>query len=400
MQVGLMAPQGWKGEYDGWRPQDAWARTMELAAQAESLGFESLWVFDHFHTVPEPTDEMTFESFAVLAALAVSTERVRLGPHGRLHGLPEPGADGEAVLDHRRHQRRPLRARHRRRLEGGRVAGVRLRLPAARRAPRRPRRSPRGHQRDVRARAAPRSRVATRTSAARSTSRAASRSRASRSSSAATGRGSRPATRSSTRTSSTTCSSGPTRSSTGCARCASAARPRDAIRRRSASRSTRATSRCATPGRPGWTSSAASRRSGSTAWSRSRRAGHRRSRRRRPSPRIARRPGSPSTAERPRSGLVEDLDRVRRSPWRPPRLALDTETTSWFVAGEDEVLVDRGAGRRPACVELVAVVERLAGRQRDPLGLDVRPGQRLELGRVDLLQEIEAHAHARQRRGR
>jgi F420-dependent oxidoreductase-like protein len=79
MQIGLMAPQGWKGEYDGWRPQDAWARTMELAADAEALGFESLWVFDHFHTVPEPKDEMTLESFAVLAALAVSTERVRLG---------------------------------------------------------------------------------------------------------------------------------------------------------------------------------------------------------------------------------------------------------------------------------------------------------------------------------
>jgi F420-dependent oxidoreductase-like protein len=79
MQVGLMAPQGWKGEYDGWQPQDAWARTLELAAQAETLGFESLWVFDHFHTVPEPTDEMTLESFSVLAALAVTTERVRLG---------------------------------------------------------------------------------------------------------------------------------------------------------------------------------------------------------------------------------------------------------------------------------------------------------------------------------
>jgi F420-dependent oxidoreductase-like protein len=79
MQVGLMAPQGWKGEYDGWQPKEAWARTMELAADAEALGFESLWVFDHFHTVPEPTDEMTLESFAVLAALAVATERVRLG---------------------------------------------------------------------------------------------------------------------------------------------------------------------------------------------------------------------------------------------------------------------------------------------------------------------------------
>ena len=47
--------------------------------QAEELGFESLWAFDHFHTVPEPTDEMTLESFSVLSALAMATERVRLG---------------------------------------------------------------------------------------------------------------------------------------------------------------------------------------------------------------------------------------------------------------------------------------------------------------------------------
>jgi F420-dependent oxidoreductase-like protein len=79
MQVGLLAPQGWKGEYDGWEPAAAWARTIELAEQAEGLGFESLWVFDHFHTVPRPTDEITFESFSVLAALAMTTDRVRLG---------------------------------------------------------------------------------------------------------------------------------------------------------------------------------------------------------------------------------------------------------------------------------------------------------------------------------
>ena len=79
MQVGLMAPQGWKGEYDGWDAADAWARTIELAQGAETLGFESLWVFDHFHTVPEPTEEITFESFSVLAALAMATSRVRLG---------------------------------------------------------------------------------------------------------------------------------------------------------------------------------------------------------------------------------------------------------------------------------------------------------------------------------
>lgn len=79
MQVGVIVPQGWTGEYDGWEPARAWQRTVEVARQAESLGLESIWLFDHFHTVPEPTDELTFESFTSLAALAAHTQRVRLG---------------------------------------------------------------------------------------------------------------------------------------------------------------------------------------------------------------------------------------------------------------------------------------------------------------------------------
>ena len=79
MQVGLLVPQGWKGEFDGWEPATAWTRSIELARHAEALGFESIWVFDHFHTVPDPTDEITFESFTMLAALAMATERVRIG---------------------------------------------------------------------------------------------------------------------------------------------------------------------------------------------------------------------------------------------------------------------------------------------------------------------------------
>jgi alkanesulfonate monooxygenase SsuD/methylene tetrahydromethanopterin reductase-like flavin-dependent oxidoreductase (luciferase family) len=79
MRIGVIVPQGWVGEYDGWNPTDAWARTRDVAWQAESLGFESIWLFDHFHTVPRPKDEITFESFTTLAALAVETRRVRLG---------------------------------------------------------------------------------------------------------------------------------------------------------------------------------------------------------------------------------------------------------------------------------------------------------------------------------
>ena len=79
MKIGAIVPQGWVGEYDGWEPLDAWRRTTEVARQAERLGFESIWLFDHFHTIPRPTDEITFESFTSLAALAALTERVRLG---------------------------------------------------------------------------------------------------------------------------------------------------------------------------------------------------------------------------------------------------------------------------------------------------------------------------------
>jgi F420-dependent oxidoreductase-like protein len=79
MKIGAVVPQGWVGEYDGWDPLNAWRRTTEVAQHAERLGFESIWLFDHFHTIPRPTDEITFESFTSLAALAAVTDRVRLG---------------------------------------------------------------------------------------------------------------------------------------------------------------------------------------------------------------------------------------------------------------------------------------------------------------------------------
>lgn len=79
MRVGIIVPQGWTGEYDGWDASRAWARSVAIAHEAETLGFESLWLFDHLQTEPVPTDEITFEAFVGLSALAVGTARVRLG---------------------------------------------------------------------------------------------------------------------------------------------------------------------------------------------------------------------------------------------------------------------------------------------------------------------------------
>jgi len=90
MRAGFIVPQGWTGEYDGWDPSRAWQRSLGLAQEAERLGFESIWAFDHFHTVPEPTDELTFESFTFLTSLAAHTERVRLGHIVLSNGFRNP----------------------------------------------------------------------------------------------------------------------------------------------------------------------------------------------------------------------------------------------------------------------------------------------------------------------
>jgi F420-dependent oxidoreductase-like protein len=97
MHVGVIVPQGWTGEYDGWEADAAWARTVAVARQAERLGFESIWFFDHVHTVPEPTDEITFESFTSLTALAALTSRVRLGHIVMCTGFRNPALAAKMI---------------------------------------------------------------------------------------------------------------------------------------------------------------------------------------------------------------------------------------------------------------------------------------------------------------
>jgi alkanesulfonate monooxygenase SsuD/methylene tetrahydromethanopterin reductase-like flavin-dependent oxidoreductase (luciferase family) len=79
LRFGVFIPQGWKLEYTGWTAADAWARSVELARLAEELGYDHLWVYDHFETVPRREPTHVFEAFTMLAAIAQHTSRVRLG---------------------------------------------------------------------------------------------------------------------------------------------------------------------------------------------------------------------------------------------------------------------------------------------------------------------------------
>ncbi|NCT89647.1 LLM class F420-dependent oxidoreductase [Cellulomonas sp. APG4] len=80
MRFGLFIPQGWRMDLAGIDPSQHWATMRSLAEHADTGdAWESVWVYDHFHTVPEPTDDATHEAWTLMAAFAASTSRVRLG---------------------------------------------------------------------------------------------------------------------------------------------------------------------------------------------------------------------------------------------------------------------------------------------------------------------------------
>jgi F420-dependent oxidoreductase-like protein len=80
LTFGVFVPQGWKMELASIDdPQAKWARALEVAELAESLGYDSLWVYDHFHNVPVPAHEAMFECWTTLAAVSQRTERIMLG---------------------------------------------------------------------------------------------------------------------------------------------------------------------------------------------------------------------------------------------------------------------------------------------------------------------------------
>jgi F420-dependent oxidoreductase-like protein len=79
-EFGVFVPQGWKMELVGIEDAPSkWAKAVEIAALAEDMGLDSLWVYDHFHNVPRPAHETVFECWTTLAAISQRTSRIKLG---------------------------------------------------------------------------------------------------------------------------------------------------------------------------------------------------------------------------------------------------------------------------------------------------------------------------------
>jgi F420-dependent oxidoreductase-like protein len=90
MRFGLFVPQGWRLDLAGIAPENQWQVMKDLAQAADAGPWESLWVYDHFHTVPVPTEEATHEAWTLMAALGAVTSRVRLGQMCTCMGYRNP----------------------------------------------------------------------------------------------------------------------------------------------------------------------------------------------------------------------------------------------------------------------------------------------------------------------
>jgi F420-dependent oxidoreductase-like protein len=91
VKFGLFVPQGWKMDLvDIEDPVQQFEAMTSVAKRADQGPWDSVWVYDHFHTVPEPTMETTFEAWTVSATLARDTMRVRIGQMVGCNGYRNP----------------------------------------------------------------------------------------------------------------------------------------------------------------------------------------------------------------------------------------------------------------------------------------------------------------------
>lgn len=103
MRFGVFIPQGWRFDLVGIEPSEQWQVMSSLAKKVDDDGaFTSVWVYDHFHTTPQPSDQATHEAWSLMAGLGAVTSRVRLGQMCTCMGYRNPAylAKVAATCDH------------------------------------------------------------------------------------------------------------------------------------------------------------------------------------------------------------------------------------------------------------------------------------------------------------
>ncbi len=91
LKLGVFVPQGWRMDLaDIPDPVDKYETMARCATEAERAGFDAIWLYDHFPTVPTPQLESVFECWTSMAALSRDTKTIRLGQMVTCNGYRPP----------------------------------------------------------------------------------------------------------------------------------------------------------------------------------------------------------------------------------------------------------------------------------------------------------------------
>ncbi len=92
VEFGVFVPQGWRMDLvEIEDPVEQYEAMTRVAKVAEETGaYDSIWVYDHFHTVPEPTMNTVFEAWTISAGLARDTSRIKIGQMVTCNGYRNP----------------------------------------------------------------------------------------------------------------------------------------------------------------------------------------------------------------------------------------------------------------------------------------------------------------------
>src|SRR5919199_641396 len=91
IRFGIFVPQGWRMDLvEIADPVEQYEAMTRVARAADESGYDSIWVYDHFHTVPTPELETTFEAWTITAGLVRDTRRVKVGQMVTCNGYRNP----------------------------------------------------------------------------------------------------------------------------------------------------------------------------------------------------------------------------------------------------------------------------------------------------------------------
>jgi F420-dependent oxidoreductase-like protein len=91
IKFGIFTPQGWRRDLNEIAdPYEQYEAMTNVGKMADAGGWDSIWVYDHFHTTPYAELDTTFECWTITSTLVRDTKRVNVGQMVGCNGYRNP----------------------------------------------------------------------------------------------------------------------------------------------------------------------------------------------------------------------------------------------------------------------------------------------------------------------